>query len=102
MQQIADWLKKLGMSEYSRRFTENDIDTSVLRHLTDQDLKELGISLGHRRKMLAAIAELASAVPASPQPASTEPKPQDTAELRQVTTRWRLSALGAKRTCLVV
>jgi class 3 adenylate cyclase len=85
MQRIEDWLKKLGMSEYTRRFTENDIDTSVLRHLTDQDLKELGISLGHRRKMLAAIAELASAVPASPQPASTEPKPQDTAELRQVT-----------------
>jgi SAM domain (Sterile alpha motif) len=42
MQRIEDWLKKLGMSEYSRRFTEKDIDTSVLRHLTDQDLKELG------------------------------------------------------------
>jgi class 3 adenylate cyclase len=53
--------------------------------LTDQDLKELGVSLGHRRKMLAAIAELASAVPGSPQPALTEPKPQDTAERRQVT-----------------
>ena len=85
MQRIEDWLKKLGMPEYARRFTENDIDTSVLRHLTDRDLKELGVSLGHRRKMLAAIAELASAVPASPQPALTEPKPQDTAERRQVT-----------------
>ena len=85
MQRIEDWLRKLGMSEYARRFTENDIDTSVLRHLTDQDLKELGVSLGHRRKMLAAIAELASAVPGSPQPALTEPKPQDTAERRQVT-----------------
>ena len=52
MQQIADWLKKLGMSEYAARFAENDIDTSVLRDLTDQDLKELGVSLGHRRKML--------------------------------------------------
>src|SRR5262245_45768779 len=85
MQRIEDWLRKLGMSEYARRFTENDIDTSVLRHLTDQDLKELGVSLGHRRKMLAAIAELASAIPGSPQPALTEPKPQDTAERRQVT-----------------
>jgi class 3 adenylate cyclase len=73
------------MPECARRFTENEIDTSVLRHLTDWDLKELGISLGHRRKMLAAVAELASAVPASPQPALTEPKPQDTAERRQVT-----------------
>ena len=58
MPQIADWLKTLGMSEYAVRFTENDIDTSVLRDLTDQDLKELGVSLGHRRKMLRAIAEL--------------------------------------------
>ena len=58
MQQIADWLKTLGMSEYTERFAESDIDTSVLRDLTDQDLKELGVSLGHRRKMLRAIAEL--------------------------------------------
>ena len=84
MQQIADWLEKLGLSEYAQRFAENDIDTSVLRHLTDQDLKELGVSLGHRRRMLAAIAELASAVSGSSQPALTEPKPKDTAECRQV------------------
>src|SRR5215831_5193423 len=85
MQRIEDWLEKLGMSEYARRFSENDIDASVLHLLTDQDLKELGVSLGHRRKMLAAIAELASAIPGSPQPALTEPKPRDTAERRQVT-----------------
>ncbi len=41
MQQIADWLKTLGMSEYAERFAESDIDTSVLRDLTDQDLNEL-------------------------------------------------------------
>ena len=63
MQQIADWLEKLGMSEYAQRFAENDIDISVLRDLTDQDLKEIGVSLGHRRKMLRAIAELAAAAP---------------------------------------
>jgi class 3 adenylate cyclase len=52
--------------------------------LTDQDLKELGVSLGHRRKMLRAIAELAG--PTTPQPtALTEPKPQDFAERRQLT-----------------
>ena len=49
MQQIADWLRTIGMSEYAERFAEND-DTSVLRDLTDQDLKELGVSLGHRRR----------------------------------------------------
>ena len=62
MQQIVDWLEKLGMSEYAERFAESDIDTSVLRDLIDQDLKELGVSLGHRRKMLRAIAELGSAL----------------------------------------
>ena len=85
MQQIADWLEKLGMSEYAERFAENDVDTAALRHLTDQDLKELGVSLGHRRKMLAAIAELGRAVPASPQRTFAEPKTQDTAERRQLT-----------------
>ena len=86
MQQIADWLEKLGMSEYADRFAENDVDTSVLRHLTDQDLKELGVSLGHRRKMLAAIAELPGTIPSKPEPVgSVEPKPQETAERRQVT-----------------
>ena len=85
MQQIADWLNTLGMSEYAERFAENGIDVSVLRHLTDQDLKDIGVLLGHRRKMLAAIAELAGAAPTSSQPALTEPKPQDTAERRQVT-----------------
>jgi class 3 adenylate cyclase len=85
MQKIAEWLDKLGLSEYAQRFVENDIDVSVLPHLTDQDLKELGVSLGHRRKMMAAILELGGAAPTSLQPVLTEPKPQDTAERRQVT-----------------
>ena len=85
MQQIADWLENLGMSEYAQRFAENGIDVSVLRYLTDQDLEKIGVLLGHRRKMLAAIAELVGAVQAPPQPALIEPKPQDTAERRQVT-----------------
>jgi class 3 adenylate cyclase len=86
MQEIADWLKTLGMSEYAQRFAENGIDVSALRHLTDQDLKDIGVLLGHRRKMLAAIGELSGAAPAIPQPATgMEPKTQDTAERRQVT-----------------
>jgi class 3 adenylate cyclase/predicted ATPase len=86
MQEIAEWLEKLGMSEYTQRFAENDIDASVLPHLTDQSLKELGVSLGHRLKILAATKELTGPTPAPPQPAtSTETKPQDTAERRQVT-----------------
>jgi hypothetical protein len=63
MQQVGNWLKQLGMSEYAERFAENDIDFSVLRHLTDQHLKDLGVSLGHRLKMLHAICELAGTAP---------------------------------------
>jgi hypothetical protein len=95
------------MSEYAERFAENDIDTAVLRHLTDQDLKELGVSLGHRRKMLAAIGDLAGAPPAVPKPvAAAGPKAQDAAERRQVTVVFSdlvgstaLSASGARVCC---
>ena len=40
MQQIADWLEKLNLGQYAQRFAENDIDVSVLRHLTDADLEK--------------------------------------------------------------
>jgi class 3 adenylate cyclase len=54
-EEIADWLEKLGLRRYAKLFAENDIDVSVLPHLSDQDLKDLGVSLGHRRKIFAAI-----------------------------------------------
>jgi class 3 adenylate cyclase/predicted ATPase len=76
MQQIADWLEKLGMSEYAQRFAENRIDFSVLRELTDQDLKELGVVLGDRRKMLRAIADIdgiETNAPAAPARATAAP-----------------------------
>jgi class 3 adenylate cyclase/predicted ATPase len=86
MQQIADWLEKLGMSEYAQRFAENGIDFSVIPHLTDQDLKDIGVLLGHRRKMLAAIAGLAGVASATSEPTVGQgPKTQDDAERRQVT-----------------
>jgi len=87
MQQIADWLEKLGMSEYADRFAENRIDFSVLPDLTDQDLEKLGVLLGDRRKMLRAIAKL-EAVDAPVAIATTAPatpRSVDTAERRQVT-----------------
>jgi class 3 adenylate cyclase/predicted ATPase len=83
MQQIADWLEKLGLGQYAQRFAENDIDFALLTKLTDADLKELGItSLGHRKRLLEAIAERTTPAPSLSQ---TEPKAQDTAERRQVT-----------------
>ena len=83
MQQTADWLQTLGMSEYAQCFAENGIGFAALRHLTDQDLKDIGVLLGHRRIMLAAIRELGS--PAVAQSVTADLKPQDTAERRQVT-----------------
>jgi class 3 adenylate cyclase len=88
MQQIADWLKKLGMGEYTQRFVENRIDLSVLPDLTDQDLEKMGVLLGDRRKMLRAIRDLGSAsisVAAPSAPTETEPTRQDEAERRQLT-----------------
>jgi hypothetical protein len=87
MQQIADWLKKLGMSEYTDRFVENRIDISVLPDLTDQHLKDLGIALGDRLKILRAIRDLgnvSAAVTAYSAP-ETEPSRRDDAERRQLT-----------------
>jgi 2-hydroxychromene-2-carboxylate isomerase len=55
MQEIADWLERLDMSEYAECFAENDIDSAILVELTDQDLEKMVKSLGHRRKILRAI-----------------------------------------------
>jgi len=79
MQQIADWLDTLGLIQYAQRFAENDIDPSVLRDLTDYDLEKIGVSLGHRKKILRAIAQLDEV---GPKPV---PVPRMEAERRQVT-----------------
>jgi hypothetical protein len=85
MQQVADWLEKLGLGQYVQCFAQNDIDVSVRPHLTDADLEQIGVSLGHRRKILAAIADLGGRAQPTPQPVRSEPRPQQTAEQRQVT-----------------
>jgi class 3 adenylate cyclase len=88
MEPIADWLMKLGMSEYTEKFTENDIDMSVLPELTDQHLKDLGVSLGHRLKMLRAIRRLGGAHTAAMAPLAPlaiETTARDEAERRQLT-----------------
>jgi len=86
MQQIADWLKELGMSEYAERFAENRIDLSVLPDLTDQHLEKLGVALGDRLKILRAIRELSATTVTVAQPAaSAAPVVQDSAGRRQLT-----------------
>ena len=91
MQQVADWLERLCLSQYARCFAENDISFVILPDLTDQDLEKIGVaSLGHRRLLLRLIAELkivdkttlAPDAAASAPPAAAK---MDMAERRQVT-----------------
>src|SRR5262252_6581370 len=84
MRGIAEWLASIGLSEYAQRFADNAIDLSVVRDLTEQDLKELGVLLGHRRKILRAIAELDGVAP-EPTKTATKPMLRDEAERRQLT-----------------
>jgi class 3 adenylate cyclase len=88
MRQIADWLREIGLEQYAQRFAENDIDFSILNELTDQDLEKIGIiSLGHRRKLLRAIAALENPQNDKPSLATSSPdtRSADAAERRQVT-----------------
>jgi class 3 adenylate cyclase len=88
MQQIADWLEKLGLGQYAQRFAENDISFVILPDLTDRDLEKIGVaSLGHRRLLLRAIAELKTVDKVTPTPdtAASVPSASGTAERRQVT-----------------
>src|SRR4029078_5016383 len=90
---IVVWLRSLGLGKYEAAFRENDIDETVLPNLTAEDLKELGVTaLGHRRKLLDAIAALRNDasgktpsfdVPVSP--STSGASPEDRAERRQVT-----------------
>jgi class 3 adenylate cyclase len=84
---VAGWLRSLGLERYEAAFRENEIDEEVLPRLTAEDLKDLGVAMvGHRRKLLDAIAAMradlsAKALP----PVALLPTDRDTAEHRQVT-----------------
>ena len=68
LQPIAEWLAKIGLERYVPAFADNDIDVSVIPHLTDADLEKIGVSLGHRRKILTAITEVGEAITVSQPP----------------------------------
>ncbi len=83
---VGDWLRSLGLGQYEAVFRESAIEADVLPELTDQHLKDLGVSLGRRLRMLRAIRGLAAGEAVSGQPAAKpEPKPHDAAERRQLT-----------------
>ena len=87
---LGGWLRNLGLGQYEAAFRENAIDDTVLPNLTAEDLKDLGVAIvGHRRKLLDAIAALrADASAKAPPPdtlSATNITAKDTAERRQVT-----------------
>ena len=87
---LGAWLKQTGFERYEAAFRDNGIDEAVLPHLTVEDLKEIGVAtVGDRRKLLAAIAALASptasAESAAPQPPPPKRVPEISAERRPIT-----------------
>ena len=85
---VATWLKNLGLGQYEAAFRNNAIDEEVLPKLTADDLKDIGVAIvGHRRKMLSAIAELSalSAAPTQVGPAAEPAPAAAVAERRQLT-----------------
>ena len=88
---IAAWLRELGLERYEEAFRENEIDAEILPKLTADDLKDIGVTtVGHRRKLLEAIAALAEpalapqAEPSAPAEAAPRARPAE-AERRQLT-----------------
>ena len=82
MGDVDEWLERLGLSRYRPVFAEHDIDREILPDLTDQDLEKLGVSLGHRKKLLRAIAELGRQESAAQREPEAAPR---AAERRQLT-----------------
>src|SRR5215469_5582499 len=87
---VGGWLRRLGLEQYEAAFREHKIDDTVLPSLTAEDLKDLGVGfVGHRRKLLDAIAalraEASTSTPVSDGSPATDNAAKDTAELRQVT-----------------
>ncbi|MEY2487197.1 MAG: hypothetical protein QOH39_2845 [Verrucomicrobiota bacterium] len=78
MTKLLEWLKELGLEQYAGVLADNDIDFDILSDLTESDLEKLGLSLGHRRKLLRALAAL--------HPAASQPQTASSAEAGPVAT----------------
>ena len=83
---IQQWLERIGIGQYAQAFAENGVDMRALVHLTEQDLKDLGVLLGHRRIILSAAAELSHPdAETQEETEKVESSPKSQAERRQVT-----------------
>jgi SAM domain (Sterile alpha motif) len=89
---LAEWLRRYDLGQYAQTFAENNIDYSVLPHLTEDDFKKLGVLLGHRKKLLRAIGAVRAPTQARDttkvslvDTEATSPAQHRDAELRQIT-----------------
>ena len=82
---VGGWLRSLGLGQYEALFRASDIDADILPELTEVDLEKLGVSLGHRKRLLRAISGLTVAETSPAPSASAGAKPHDAAERRQLT-----------------
>ena len=79
MTDLQHWLEEIGLAQYADLFGKNDIDWEVLPELTEQDLEKLGVSLGHRKKLIKAIQASCTASQSSRRSVETRPTPTATA-----------------------
>src|SRR6516165_131636 len=82
---VGGWLRSLGLGQYEALFRASEIDADILPELSEADLEKLGVPLGHRKRLLRAISNLAAAETSAARSASTGPKSHDVAERRQLT-----------------
>ncbi|MEO5844076.1 MAG: adenylate/guanylate cyclase domain-containing protein [Caldimonas sp.] len=87
MTDLQRWLQNLGLQKYEEILRSNDVDLLIALDLTEQDLEKLGLSLGHRRKFIAAAAQLRASDEPVAAPAQNSPADKDKTRLerRQVT-----------------
>ena len=106
---VGEWLRSIGLGQYEAAFRDNEIDDDVLRKLTADDLKDLGVTIvGHRRKIMTAIAELSGSAAAPAAAADTKRLPQivetdsdhgraPTADCLVLRSRWIYGNVGSPR-----
>ena len=103
MKSFPEWLRESGLERYATVFAENDIDFSNARALSEADLRELGLTLGHRKNFLRALAALEASIPARlADPIAAAPTPAPAVDLRPSTAAARPDEEGERRQLAVL
>ena len=97
---LRHWLQRIGLEQLAETFAANDVDLDVLPDLADKDLKELGLSIGHRRRLLRAVADLPREPPPTAEAVTSSGDKGREAERRQLTVLFSSDLVGSDRVCL--